>query len=168
MGDSKRYPLQPIGIDDYGTVRFRANGIVRFLLDAGPFDMNQIAVLPGITNEEREQFAQLIGYSVSGFNELSYVSDEACDEANRAAEAALEERDVTCETRHCPHWTWGAECSCPEVAALRARLVKAEACARRAYRATLRRDFSYKAACRQVRIELHRYEAAAREGDTCD
>jgi hypothetical protein len=26
--------------------------------------------------EDREQFAQLIGYSLSGFGELSYVSDE--------------------------------------------------------------------------------------------
>ena len=26
--------------------------------------------------EDREQFAQLIGYSVSGFGDLSYVSDE--------------------------------------------------------------------------------------------
>jgi len=57
MTDSRRYPLQPIVIERNGVARFRQNGIVRFLLDAGPFDLNQIAVLPGITNEEHEQFA---------------------------------------------------------------------------------------------------------------
>lgn len=81
-----QFPMQPIYLTEDGSVRFRANGIVRWLLDAGPFDMDQIAMLPGITIEEREQFAQLIGYSVSGFGELSYASDETVTKADEIAE----------------------------------------------------------------------------------
>lgn len=72
-----RHPLQPLFIDEDGTVRFKANAIVRFLLDAGPFDMNKLAIMPW-SNEDSEQFAQLIGYSLSGFGELNYVSEGAC------------------------------------------------------------------------------------------
>lgn len=69
------HPVQPLIVDEYEVLRFKGNAIVRFLLDAGPFDMNQLALMP-FTVEDREQFAQLIGYSLSGFGELSYVTDE--------------------------------------------------------------------------------------------
>ena len=66
-------PIQPI-VDG----RFVENKIVSKLLDmcqeAG-YGLNQIAV-ENFTNEERMQFAQLIGYSLSGFADLSYVDDE--------------------------------------------------------------------------------------------
>ena len=77
MSKTPELPMQPIYRDEEGILRFVPNKIVRFLLNAGPFDMHVLAQLPGITNEEREQFAQLIGYSVSGFGDLSYVSSEA-------------------------------------------------------------------------------------------
>lgn len=67
-----RLPLQPIEIDKGGVIRFRANKIVKFLLDAGPFDMNQLACME-FSEEDRAQFAQLIGYSVSGYGDLSYA-----------------------------------------------------------------------------------------------
>ncbi len=70
---STELPMQPIEMDSGGIIRFKGNGIVRYLLDAGPFDLNQIAVLPNITREEASQFAQLIGYSVSGYGDLSYA-----------------------------------------------------------------------------------------------
>lgn len=66
------HPMQPTYYDENETVRFKHNAIVRFLLDAGPFDMNQLAAM-NFSREDREQFAQLIGYSVGGFGELSYV-----------------------------------------------------------------------------------------------
>ncbi len=81
------HPMQPV-INADGVARFKQNAIVRWLLDAGRFDMNLIAVTP-FEREDREQFAQLIGYSVSGFGELSYCSDEAIDRADKAAEEAL-------------------------------------------------------------------------------
>jgi hypothetical protein len=83
-------PMQPIGLDPNGTARFRENRIVRYLLDAGPFDMCQIADLPGITNAERMQFAQLIGYSVSGAGELRYFDHETIRKMDRRADDLLE------------------------------------------------------------------------------
>ena len=68
------HPLQPLYMDG-GVVRFKPNGIVRFLLDAGPFNMNTLAVAD-FSQEDREQFLQLIGYSLSGFAEISYVSNK--------------------------------------------------------------------------------------------
>jgi len=87
------HPMQPVYLDDLGTARFKQNAIVRFLLDEGPFDMNKIAVLPGISQEDREQFAQLIGYSVSGFGELGYVSQETFDKAEAMIDGLLEEKE---------------------------------------------------------------------------
>jgi hypothetical protein len=37
--------------------------------------MNKLAMMPW-SNEDRCQFAQLIGYSLGGYGELHYVSDE--------------------------------------------------------------------------------------------
>lgn len=75
-----KHPVQPLVKDEYGVVRFKRNAIVRFLLDAGPFDMNKLAIIE-FSNEDREQFAQLIGYSLSGWSDLSYVSEEAYNKA---------------------------------------------------------------------------------------
>jgi len=95
-------PCQPTIIDKHGVERFRENLIVRYLLDNGPFDMNHIAIR-GFPDADQEQFAQLIGYSVSGFGDLSYVTDETYDRATRtntipaliakARTEALEEAD---------------------------------------------------------------------------
>jgi hypothetical protein len=76
-----QHPIQPLETDGNGTIRFKANAIVRFLLDAGPFDMNKLFLMP-FTVEDREQFAQLIGYSLSGFSELPYVTDATYDKAS--------------------------------------------------------------------------------------
>ena len=77
-------PMQPLLIDERGTVRFKQNAIVRYLLDAGGIDLNEIAVLP-FSQDDREQFAQLIGYSVSGYGDLSYVRDASYARAVAAA-----------------------------------------------------------------------------------
>lgn len=77
-------PLQPLVMKDE-QVRFKPNEIVQFLLDAGrqgtKVDMNLLALIP-FTQEDREQFAQLIGYSLSGFSELSYVTDDTYERAS--------------------------------------------------------------------------------------
>ncbi len=82
---------QPLVLDDEGVVRFRHNRIVRTLLDVGPMDMNALALMP-FSDEERQIFAQLIGYSVSGYGDLSYVDNEALERADDAADAFLEEQ----------------------------------------------------------------------------
>lgn len=84
------HPIQPLAQDERGTIRFKQNAIVRYLLDAGPFDMNHIS-MKSFSVEDQEQFAQLIGYSLSGFAELSYVRDETYGTAVKMNEAGQTE-----------------------------------------------------------------------------
>ena len=86
-----KHPIQSVYKTQSGVIRFKENKIVQFLLDAGPFDINQLAI-KRFSDEDYEQFAQLIGYSVSGFGDLSYASDETVATADKMAEAALEEK----------------------------------------------------------------------------
>lgn len=72
-------PMQPLVIDAKGTLRFKENPIVRKLLDysaAHGYGLNEMA-LEKFDAEDRMQLAQLIGYSLSGYGSLSYVSDES-------------------------------------------------------------------------------------------
>ena len=80
-------PMQEVEVDPNGDHRFRPNALVRYLLDAGGIDMNQLAALPNVSGADHEQFAQLIGYSVSGFGELSYTSDATYAKAAEASDA---------------------------------------------------------------------------------
>ena len=74
-----KHPRQPTVLDANGVIRFKQNKIVRALLDkasaAKVMDLNAIACM-GFSDEDRQQFAQLIGYSLSGYSELSYVAEE--------------------------------------------------------------------------------------------
>jgi hypothetical protein len=88
------HPIQPIEADASGILRFRGNAIVRFLLDAGPFDMNTLAMME-FSVADREQFAQLIGYSLSGFSELSYVTDATYEAAVKMARRSIREMSLT-------------------------------------------------------------------------
>ena len=85
---TQRFPLQPIITDEHGNRRFRQNKIVRHLLDCGGLDLNRLSVVLRGDNcrEDWEQFAQLIGYSVSGFGDLSYVSQDTVAIADAMAE----------------------------------------------------------------------------------
>jgi len=71
----EKHPMQPVVLDQDKVARFKKNKIVEFLLDAGKFNMNDLAMM-NFTKEDRSQFAQLIGYSVSGFGDLSYADKE--------------------------------------------------------------------------------------------
>jgi hypothetical protein len=74
-------------LDVDGRARFQSNLIVRHLLDTHPdLDLNALIVREEFTQADWEQFAQLIGYSLNGFGELSYVSDETYAAAATAAE----------------------------------------------------------------------------------
>ncbi len=82
----KRPPMQPVikAKDDF--TRFQANRLVLYLLENGALDLTQLALVAKrlkIPRSDQEQFAQLIGYSVSGFCSLSYVSNRTA----RLAEA---------------------------------------------------------------------------------
>ena len=93
MSELRRHPMQQLLLQS-DTPCFRENAIVIYLLDEGPFDMNHLAAQP-FSSQDREQFAQLIGYPLNGFAELSYVSAEALVEGGRAAELL---RDPTATT----------------------------------------------------------------------
>ena len=73
------HPIQPIEKDEHGTLRFKKNAIVDFLAKDR---LNELAAMD-FSREDWEQLAQLIGYSLSGFGDLSYVSDETYDTAER-------------------------------------------------------------------------------------
>ncbi len=89
------HPMQEVTLDEHGTARFRENRIVKFLLDWGPFDMNELGNLFGNREEFREdeeQLAQLIGYSVSGFGDLPYASEDVINEADAQVEEMLNDQ----------------------------------------------------------------------------
>ena len=75
-----RHPIQPIIKDADGRPRFKPNAIVRYLLDHGGFDLNTLTERD-FSREDWQQFAQLIGYSLAGFGELSYVDRETYEAA---------------------------------------------------------------------------------------
>lgn len=83
-----KHPMQKI---ENG--RFVANEVVRYLLDHGGIDLNDIA-RKGFPPEDEEQFAQLIGYSVSGFGSLSYVSDECFCTAEQMMAGVESDKDA--------------------------------------------------------------------------
>lgn len=72
-----KHPIQKIYTSDTKVVRFQPNEIVRHILDKQDINLNDISSLD-FNNEDRSQFAQLIGYSVSGWSELPYVSADEC------------------------------------------------------------------------------------------
>ena len=86
----KPSPIQPIDRDARGVLRFRENRIVSRVLDvakAQGYGLNEIAC-GDFTAEERQQFAQLIGYSLDGYGDLSYVGAEAYGVAALTAESS--------------------------------------------------------------------------------
>lgn len=91
MAKIPEHPMQPVYFSADGVVRFKPNAIVRLLLDDGKYDMNRLALL-NFSKEDRMQFAQLIGYSVSGYGELPYASPETVAKADRKAKRLLRER----------------------------------------------------------------------------
>lgn len=76
--------MQPIEVDARGVIRFRANAIIRDLVRSGSIDLNKLAAAD-YSDEDHMQLAQLIGYSVSGYGDLSYASKESVSRADRIA-----------------------------------------------------------------------------------
>ena len=79
-----KHPMQKIYRDDSGVVRFRGNEIIRHLCDTGALDLNRVAIM-GFSDEDHMQVAQLLGYSVGGFGELSYADEKTVRLADLAA-----------------------------------------------------------------------------------
>ncbi len=78
--------MQPVVLDAHGIARFQRNAVVAYLVESGVIDMNKLAVLAyelGWSKHDRSQFAQLIGYSVEGFADLSYSVQQHVEAARR-------------------------------------------------------------------------------------
>ena len=91
-----KHPIQPLKLDKYGVLRFKHNDIVIDLLSFASergFGLNEIACR-SYSREDRQQLAQLLGYSLHGYGDLRrYVDDDAYRVAQLMAEG-LDERNA--------------------------------------------------------------------------
>lgn len=91
-----KHPMQPIVLVD-GVARFHRNRIVERLLDilkGKGIGLNEIAVMfdrLGADNDDYQQLMQLIGYSVSGYGDLSSHDPAILAEADFEVEKMLKE-----------------------------------------------------------------------------
>ena len=102
-------PVQPIVTDKHGVTRFKANAIVAYIVDwcarkngtvgygpdpDGPApDLSEISRM-AFSRDDRVQLAQLIGYSLSGFEELGYVESADVHRALRLSSSRTPRVDV--------------------------------------------------------------------------
>jgi len=85
-------PMQPVVVavqNGRPVVRFKANALVRRMTDETRDLLDRVAGWDDISIEDHEQFHQLLGYSVSGYGDLSFVRPETIEKADAMAEAAL-------------------------------------------------------------------------------
>lgn len=93
MNNITHHPIQPLQKDEYGTLRFKGNAIVRYMLDNGGLNLNHLMSID-FSNEDRQQFAQLISYSLSGYSDLFYVDDAAYAAASIKAEENVSDTEA--------------------------------------------------------------------------
>lgn len=92
-----KHPRQPIGFtdEDPPVVRFKGNAIIRWMLKQGEagrqFDLNSIDTY-AFPADDLVQFWQLLGYSVSGYGDLSFIPDNEKDACDAIAEELVAER----------------------------------------------------------------------------
>jgi hypothetical protein len=101
-----RNPIQPVVVAEGGVVRFKKNLLVNALVEHGAktgLGLNQLAVRFSAPEhaDDRRQLAQLIGYSLSGFADLSYADDETCIAAElmRQGKSEVQARIEALETK---------------------------------------------------------------------
>ena len=84
-----KHPQQPIGTAEDGVVRFKGNSIIEDLFQSRALDLNEInrRVYRGdFPKEDYVQLTQLLGYSVSGWGDLSTSPPEMVAAADKEAE----------------------------------------------------------------------------------
>lgn len=96
MQDNKNHPMQPVVIAKDKIICFKENPIIQWMLDMGRegkrFDLNTIAIVSsglGWKKEDHMQIAQMLGYSVSGYGDLSYASKKSIQEADALADKLI-------------------------------------------------------------------------------
>jgi hypothetical protein len=85
-----KHPMQPVVMVS-GVARFKQNAIVRHLTDSQPWVLNRLATMD-FSKDDWTQFYQLIGYSVSGFGDLSLVDKKVVVEADALVDAMIAKR----------------------------------------------------------------------------
>jgi hypothetical protein len=80
-------------LDQFKKLVREKNSIILWLLQNGPADMNKLAE-QNFPQKDEEQFAMLIGYSVSGAGDLSYFSPALIARADAEADRMIAERDA--------------------------------------------------------------------------
>ena len=95
-----KHPIQPVITDNKGVLRFKENRIISDLLNFATyrgFGLNEIACRD-YSREDRQQLAQLLGYTLYGYGELrNYVDDDAFGAAQLMASGLIE---VEARTEH--------------------------------------------------------------------
>lgn len=99
--DTESWPAGPM-VTDGKTARFRENKIVSYLLDQFPGgNLNELTVMVmqgKFSAADYSHLMQLIGYSLSGFSELSTTTDAVYFQAELKAEAM-----IACQPREEPN-----------------------------------------------------------------
>lgn len=88
MRKKRTQPMQPIAWDGKGVIRFQDNKVITMLLEAGVLNLNSIAgqcIEKKIPRADQMQFWQMLGYSVSGFGDLSFATKEMVAAADEIA-----------------------------------------------------------------------------------
>jgi hypothetical protein len=85
-GDQPMQPMQPI-LDTHGVARFKANAIIKQIVDKQPDLMNCVAAWDDLPVEDHEQFHQLTGWSVSGYGDTDVVRRETIARADAIVNA---------------------------------------------------------------------------------
>jgi hypothetical protein len=91
-------PIQPLYATETGTVRFLENVLVKYLIENGSITLDDLDNVE-CPQEDREQLAQLIGYSLRGFGTLPYVTDETHDVAHAMYYDELSEHEARIRIR---------------------------------------------------------------------
>ena len=82
--------MRPL-VDVNGVIRFKQNAVIGWLFKQGHLNLNRIPV-DELPLEDVEEFWQMLGYSVSGYSELSFIRPETVAEVDEAAEVILRNR----------------------------------------------------------------------------
>ena len=89
---NKSHPIQPLVLDDKGTLRYKQNAIVRHCVSQ--VGLNTLAKM-NFSDEDWNQLAQLIGYSHAG--SPSYLNEETSAAAWAMHERGLSEAEALVE-----------------------------------------------------------------------
>lgn len=78
-----KHPIQLLVYDRHGVIRFKENKIVQFVLAHSRVNMIDIAINPMFSHEDRIQFEQLLGCSLSYYGDLEEATDKDYKKAEK-------------------------------------------------------------------------------------